>query len=84
MYTMSEEDIQRGAKQGCRWCELLRKWGDSSMRSPLVSPVPPSENVVEIRVSHAKGCVDITVNGRLSWFGYVYTTEGTPLLHIYR
>ncbi|TBU41105.1 heterokaryon incompatibility protein-domain-containing protein [Dichomitus squalens] len=78
VYKVSEEEIKRGAEQGCRWCELLSKWGASSIRSPSTQPVPPSENIVEIRVGYAEGCVDITINGHLSWFGYVYTTEDDP------
>ena len=76
VYKVSQEEIEHNAKQGCRWCDLMCRWGSSSMRKPSVTK---SENIVEISVGysdHSKTCLRVTVNERICWFGYVYTTEG--------
>ncbi|KAI0717076.1 hypothetical protein C8Q76DRAFT_726504 [Earliella scabrosa] len=62
VYKVSQEEIEHNAKQGCRWCDLMCRWGSSSMRKPSVTK---SENIVEIRVGysdHAKTCLRVTVN----------------------
>ena len=79
VYNVSEEEIKNGVKEGCRWCDLLNRWGSSRMNIISQSPVSPAQNIVEIKVGYSdyeKTCIDITVNGSLCWFGYVYTMEG--------
>ncbi|KAL0947866.1 hypothetical protein HGRIS_010501 [Hohenbuehelia grisea] len=50
------------------------------MRDRFKPTEPSSENVVEVRVgfSSTKDVVEITVNGSLCWFGYVYATQDDP------